>query len=131
MSTTIETLKSYVTTLANTPLLLSVSLGLIILGWLLKSLPAFPNKYIPATVVVVGGVLGFFIVPLQGPADWAFKVSNPEAADVIRRVCIGVTLGVLAWMAQKFAFRYVEDWLKQKFGSGDTTFIQKPPESGK
>ncbi len=131
MNTSIETVKQSINTIANAPLLLAVSLGLLVLGWLLKTIPAFPTKYIPASVVVVGGFVGFFIVPMQGPSDWAFQVSNPEVADVIRRVCIGVTLGLVAWMAHKFVFRHLESWLKQKFGNGDTTFIQKPPEPGK
>lgn len=128
MNTTIETAKQSLNGLANAPLVLSVTLGLVVLGWLLKAIPAFPNKYIPAVVVVVGGTLGFFIVPMQGPGDWAFQVSNPEVADVIRRVCIGTTLGLVAWILHRIALRRAEQWIKSKFGNGDTTFTPKPPE---
>lgn len=128
MNTAIESAKEGVNTLINMPLLLVAALGLNVMGWLLKSIKVFPNTIIPATVVIAGGVLGFFLVPMQGPADWAFQVKDPAVADVIRRVGIGLVLGFAAWLLHKTLLRRIEKWLLSKFGNGDTTFTEKPPD---
>jgi hypothetical protein len=120
MNTAIESAKAGVNTLLNMPLLLIAALGLNVLGWLLKSVKVFPNQGIPATVVIAGGALGFFLVPMQGPADWAFQVSDPAVADVIRRVGIGLVIGFAAWMLHKVALRRLENFISSKFGNGDT-----------
>lgn len=125
MNTAIESAKEGVNTLLNMPLLLVAALGLNVLGWLLKSIKSFPNQYVPTVVVTAGGVLGFFLVPMQSAADWTFQVSNPEVADVIRRVAIGLVIGFVAWLFHKTALWRLEKWLKAKFGNSDTGFIKK------
>jgi Na+/glutamate symporter len=129
MNTALESAKEGVNTLLNMPLLLIAALGLNVLGWLLKSVKLFPKQYVPATVVVSGGILGFFLVPLQSPADWAFHVSDPAVADTIRRVGIGLVIGFVAWLFHKTVLWRLEKWMKDKFGNGDTAFIDKdaPP----
>lgn len=131
MNTVLESAKEGVNTLVNMPLLLVAALGLNVVGWLLKSIKVFPNDKIPATVVVAGGILGFFLVPMQGPADWSFRLSNPAVADVIRRVGIGLVLGFVAWLLHKTLLRRIEKYILSKFGNGDTTFLQKPDDPGK
>jgi hypothetical protein len=126
MNTTIETAKEGVNTLLNMPLLLVAALGLNVVGWLLKSVKIVPKNYIPAIVVIGGGILGFFLVPLQSAADWAYQVSDPAVADVIRRIGIGLVIGFVAWLLHKTALWRLESFLKAKFGSSDdTTIIEK------
>lgn len=131
MNTTLEAAKEGINTLLNMPLLLIAALALNVIGWLVKSTSILPSRSIPAIVVLGGGALGFFLVPLQGPADWAFQLSNPEAADTIRRVGIGLVIGFVAWLFHKTVLWRLERWAKTKFGNGDTAFIPKPPEAGK
>ena len=128
MNTALETAKESLNTLTNAPLILAVAIGLLAFGWLLKLIPKFPNQYIPAAVVALGGALGYFVVPLQGPGDWAFQVSNPEAADVIRRVGVGLAIGVGVFLVHRFGVRKLEKWIAAKLGNGDTEFKKKPPE---
>lgn len=130
MNTAIETAKeSFLTPLTNAPLLVAVAVGLLAFGWLLKLVPRFPRDWIPVAVIVTGGIAGYFVVPMQGPADWAFQVSNPAAADVIRRVGVGLAVGVGVFVAHKYAIKRIEKRLAAKFGNGDTAHIQKPPDA--
>lgn len=127
MNTAVETIKASASTLTNAPLIVAVAIGLMAFGWLLKLLPKFPNEWIPSAVIVCGGVVGYFVVPMQGPADWAFNVSDPAAADKIRRVSVGLAVGVAVFLTHKFAVRRLEKWIQAKLGTGDTEFTQKPP----
>jgi len=111
----------------NAPLIVAVAVGLLAFGWLLKLIPKFPHQWIPAVVIVAGGAVGFFIVPMQGPGDWAFQVSNPQAADVIRRVAVGLAVGVGVFIVHKYGIKRIEKRLAAKFGTGDTNFIPKEP----
>lgn len=131
MNTALETLKESAATLTNAPLIVAVGIGLLAFGWLLKLIPKFPNDWIPAAVVACGGIAGYFVVPMQGPADWAFQVANPEAADVIRRIGVGLAVGVAVFLAHKFGVKRLEKWIQKKLGNGDTAFIPKPPDAGK
>lgn len=127
METVIETAKgALITPLTNAPLLVAVGIGLLAFGWLLKLVPVFPNQWIPAAVILLGGAVGYFVVPMQGPADWAFAVSNPDAADIIRRVSVGLAVGVMVFLAHKYGVKRIERWAAARFGNGgDTAFIQK------
>lgn len=128
MNTAVETIKASAATLTNAPLIVAVAIGLLAFGWLLKLVPKFPNEWIPAAVIVCGGVAGYFVVPMQGPADWAFQVADPAIADIIRRIGVGLAVGVAVFLAHKFGIRKLEKWVQKKLGNGDTTFLQKPPE---
>ena len=128
MNTAIETAKHTLSTLTNAPLLVAVGIGLLAFGWLLKLVPGFPHNWIPAAVIVVGGALGYFVVPMQGPADWAFQVSDPQAADLIRRVSVGLAVGLGVFLAHKYGVKRIERWAAAKFGNDDTQFLKKPPE---
>lgn len=126
MNTALETAKeTLITPLTNAPLLVAVSVGLLAVGWLLKLVPKFPREWIPAVVIVIGGAAGYFVVPMQGPADWAFQVSNPEAADVIRRVSVGLSVGVGSWLAHRFGIKRIERFIQAKLGNGNGD-IEKP-----
>jgi hypothetical protein len=127
MNTALETAKeSFLTPLLNAPLIVAVAVGLLAFGWLLKLIPKFPTQWIPACVIVAGGAVGFFVVPMQGPGDWAFQVSNPEVADVIRRVGVGLAVGVGVFVAHKYGIKKLEKKLAAKFGNGDTSHLKKP-----
>jgi len=129
MNTALETAKeSFLTPLMNAPLIVAVAVGLLAFGWLLKLVPRFPNQWIPASVIVCGGVAGYFVVPMQGPADWAFRVADPAVADVIRRTGVGLAVGVGVFLTHKFAIKKLERWIQAKIGNGDTTFIEKPKQ---
>lgn len=129
MRTTIETIKeTMLTPLTNAPLIVAVGIGLLSLCWLLRKWPKFPNDWIPVSVTVVGGVVGYFVVPMQGPADWAFQVANPEAADMIRRISVGLAVAVIAFLVP---LKRIEKWIAAKVGNGDTTFVNKTDDTNK
>ena len=88
-------------------------------------MPVFPNKWIPTVLILISGIVGFIIVPMQSPADWAFHVKYPGLADDIRRVSFGMVIGVAVWMGHRFLLsrleKFIVGWLRKKFGnSGDT-----------
>ena len=62
----------------------------IALGYLLKTIPGFNNKWIPLVVVVVG-TAGFMLAAPSRPADMALRIY------LVRNFLIGFVIGFAAW----------------------------------
>jgi hypothetical protein len=79
-----------------------VALIVIVLGYVLRFIPAVPNRVIPLACIVLGGVL----YPLLGP------VPKPDAAirhPMIRLALIGILIGFLAWIGHNKFLKPIED----------------------
>jgi hypothetical protein len=96
-----------------------VALIVIVLGYVLRWIPQFPNRLIPIACIFLGGIL----YPLLGP------VPKPDAAirhPMIRLVLVGILIGFISWVSHNKFLKPLEDkcpWLKGLF-DGD------PPAAG-
>lgn len=101
--------------LMGAPVGVLIFIACIVLGYVLKIMEFFPNKRIPAAVVVFAVVL--------------FMCAAPERKELAMRIwlvknfCIGMAIGLLAWLAHAQVLKRIEE----KMG----WFDDKPPTDGK
>lgn len=92
---------------------------LIVCGAVLKSMELFPNRLIPAVVLLLGGVGNGF---LGDPGSVSNTQRHPEAVLVLQ----GILLGFAAWALHHFLLRRLERFIPFLAGkSGDTVTINK------
>lgn len=131
MNTALETVKQWAVTFTDAPLWIQMAIALLVLGWILRAVPGFKSDWIPLLIPFIAAVAGYWLVPMQNPADWAFEVKDPRVADDIRRVAFSLTVGGGVVFLHKYAIKHAERWVLKKvkswFGNGD----QKPSEPGK
>lgn len=77
----------------------------IILGYVLKATPVFPNKYIPHLVIVFGGGLNPCII---GRGNVSPDINNPVAHLVLQ----GLVIGALAWASHHLVIAKLEERIK-------------------
>lgn len=102
-----ETLLKLNDQLAGAPSGVLLVIFAIALGYLLKTIAAFPNKYIPL-VVVVFCTVGFLIIAPARPADMALRIY------LGRNFLIGFIIGFLAWT---FHAQILKRWVDPKLFS--------------
>jgi hypothetical protein len=76
-------------------------LAVIAVGYVLRLVPAFPNKWLPATCVVVGTII--FPVLAHHHAD------DTEANYLVRTIFMGMIIGFGAWAFHNKILKSVED----------------------
>lgn len=79
----------------------------IALGYLLKAIAAFPNKYIPL-VVVAFCTIGFMVIAPARPTDMALRIY------LGRNFLIGFIIGFVAWT---FHAQILKRWVDPKLFS--------------
>jgi hypothetical protein len=79
-----------------------VALIVIVLGYVLRFIPAVPNRFIPLACIVLGGILYPLLAPLP-KADLA--VRHP----MTRLALIGILIGFLAWIGHNKFLKPIED----------------------
>ena len=105
-------------------------IAVIVVGYVLRVIPAYPNKFIPMAGFVVGAVV--------------FPVLNPHtamtAAFLTRSIIVGLALGYVATRFHDQIISGWEDKLKVKFPGADavltetldngdkTSFLSKPAD---
>lgn len=100
--------------LAGLPSGVLVMLFAVALGYLLKSLAIFPNRYIP--LVVIGFcTLGFMVIAPARPADMAARIYHG------RNFLIGFILGFAAWT---FHAQILKRWVDPKIFNDNQTQIK-------
>lgn len=62
----------------------------IVIGYVLRTIPQFNNKYIPLFVVVFCTVIFMLIAPARLP-------EMPERIWLVRNLCIGLIIGFASW----------------------------------
>lgn len=103
--------------LMNAPAALLVLLVCISVGYVLKAISVFPNRFIPLAVMVIGAV---FLMLLT-------FVKNAEIPAMTRNFCVGFVLGFAAWVIHRVALKRLEE----KFGwfkLDETEFVEKPKQ---
>ena len=106
MTEIIDPLINYVTTL-NGPS--SVIVFLVMLGYVLKMLPWFPNKHIPLSNFIVGPVLTLFLVDWPSPETMPPAVRFPETAAWLTAIQRGFLLACVAWISHAKILRGLID----------------------
>jgi hypothetical protein len=87
----------------------------VVLGYGLKLIPSFPNKYIPAATLCAGPILAPFIVAWPQPGDMEPNLRYNEAAAWIQIIIMGVLLSSLAWATHaKILRKLIDDKLETK-----------------
>lgn len=93
---------------------------LVILGWVLKMMALFPNRAIPAVVLLTGTLVNLFIGD-TGKVDPSQR--HPEIILAMWGFCVAFG----AWMAHALLLKRFEKFLPILNGrSGDTTPPLKP-----
>lgn len=100
-----------------------VAIFAIALGYLLKTLPFFNNRYIPLAVVIIC-TAGFMLCSPTKDAATAMRIY------LTRNFIIGFIIGVAAWM---FHAQILKRWVDPKFfnDDGSTKFLSRkdaPPQ---
>lgn len=113
MDTLITTFGTAIETIIKMPSVLVMCLALVAVGWVLSWIEVFPNKLIPPVFLVLGGFLMYYVLPKWAPGDVPANLVNPEFADSLRRVAVGIILGLLAWLAKVPIFAALEKWFPQ------------------
>lgn len=108
-----ETLLKLNDQLAGAPSGVLLVIFAISLGYLLKTIAAFPNRYIPL-VVVAFCTIGFLIIAPARPADMELRIY------LGRNFLIGFIIGFLAWT---FHAQILKRWVDPKL------FSDKQPPS--
>lgn len=91
--------------LAGAPAGVLLGIFAIALGYILKTIPAFPNKYIPL-VVVAFCTVGFMVIAPARPADMLPRIYHG------RDFIIGFIIGFAAWT---FHAQILKRWVDPKF----------------
>lgn len=113
METLITTFGTAIETIIKMPSVLVVCLAMVALGWVLSWIEVFPNKLIPPVFLILGAFLMYYVLPKWAPGDVPANLVDPEFADSLRRIAVGVILGLLAWLAKVPIFAALEKWFPQ------------------
>jgi len=102
----------YLDQLASAPSLLLVLLSCLIIGWVLKALPKFPNAAIPMVVVLAGVILVMLVQP-ERPATLSVRVFRTRGA------MIGLIIGFASWALHYYVLYRLESlpWFAGVFKS--------------
>lgn len=119
MSDTLNFVEAIANQIQRWPAAVLLFFCLIVLGWVLK-VTAFPNKLIPASVLVAGS----FINVLIGDVS---KVEPTQRNPQIILAMWGVCIGFMAWGCHGLLLKKLEKYVPmfRVKGDGDTTFVTK------
>jgi hypothetical protein len=96
----------------------------IAFGYLLKTLPFVPNRFIPSICMTVSTVTYPLILDTSSAAPYQMRY------PIVRQAIIGFLIGFVAWA---FHRAFLKNWLDKRFPQsvdkkGDTKFFPKPDE---
>ena len=107
------------------PKLLMVSL--VLLGYLLKSVPKFPNRWIPRTIIATGGLLSPLFIPLPSHGSIDPGLCCPEPTCWASVVMTGFILGGASWLLHaKLLKKLIDDKVGTGAKTGLTEYFKKP-----
>jgi hypothetical protein len=87
----------------------AVVVFLIMLGYILKMVPRFPNRFIPCVNVLAGMALTPILVSWPQPGDMPPGVRWPEAAAWTTVFITGFLLACVAWISHAKVLRKIID----------------------
>lgn len=79
----------------------------IVVGYLLRVIPQFPNKSIPIAVILTGGIAMLLLA--EDNKEIAIR------AWITRHLIGGLTIGFISWMAHYLVMSKIEDFLAKRF----------------
>lgn len=94
------------TTLKGPSLVVTV---IIFVGYILKMLPRFPNRYIPVVSFVLGPLMTPFMVSWPSAGEMPPGLRWPEIAAWLTTLCTGLLLACLAWIVHGQVLRKLID----------------------
>lgn len=99
---------------------------IIMLGYALKMIPKFPNKFIPLVSFIVGPILTPFMVKWPDVGDMPSGVRWPEITAWATVLVMGLLLACLAWILHgKFLRKLIDDKIPALQKTGDTQIINR------
>ena len=107
METILTSAQGVLETLLKMPSILLYALALNVVGWVLKRTP-LDNRHIPLVLIALSAIGMPFLLPTTPPGEVASTVTYPVLADWVRRVSIGLVLGLLAWAAHATLLKHLE-----------------------
>lgn len=112
-------LEDLVSQVEKWPMSLALVIAMSCVGIALKRMEAFPNKFIPAVLMLCSTVL-YALIGQEGSI-------NPDVRyPSIRLGIYGLILGMVSWLSMGLIWRYVID--KVPGAKGDTALLGKPKE---
>lgn len=102
----------------NAPAAVLVLLVCISVGYVLKVVRAFPNRYIPLFVMFTGAAFLMLLTFVKGS----------EIPVLTRNFAVGFFLGFVAWIIHRGLLKKLEEkwgWFK----TDETEFVTKPKET--
>jgi hypothetical protein len=107
------------------PKLLAVFL--IVLGYGLKFIPRFPNKYIPAVILLLGTALAPFLLAWPQPGELDPGLRYAGVAAWIQTLLAGFLVGALSWLLHtKFLRKYIDEKVNGNNGKPSAVTEPKP-----
>ena len=97
-------LKAFIEQMQNWPMSLTLCLALIALGVVLKVNPIFPDKFIPITIMLLGGAINVVVGDLSTVAP---DQRNPSVVLFL----VGFLIGFIAWILRHTALKRFEKFL--------------------
>lgn len=92
--------------LAGAPGGVLVFLACLAVGYLLRIVRPFPNRFIPLSVTIAGAIAYSLVTWVSG-----------QAGPVWVRAClIGLVIGFVAWLCHRLLIKHLENFLKRRFG---------------
>ncbi len=95
-----ETLTKFNEQLVGAPVGVLIFLGVIVCGYVLRVLACFPNRFIPAAVILLSAIFFMLLAPR---GELALRIW------LGRNFLIGITIGFVAWKTHRNGLSKIED----------------------
>lgn len=118
MEELVDTIKAIINQAETWPISVLLCVCLIVFAIIVKRARWFPNRFIPTSTCLLGGVLNYFIGDIS-------KVLPTQRYPEVVLILWGFFIGAVAYVAFRIAMIKFEKYLTGD--SGDTAIIAKPP----
>lgn len=106
----IDTLNPFIEQVTTLKGPMVVVVFLIMLGYALKMIDSFPNRYIPFVNFVLGALLAPILVAWPTPGNMEPSLRFPELASWFTSTITGFLLACVAWITHtKFLRKFIDD----------------------
>lgn len=124
MNELLESSKAALDTVARMPGLWAVAMCMVVLSGAIRRTEWISNKVIPLLMMAISGVAIPMVVPPVAAGQVDPALSDPQRADLVRRIAVGLIVGFGAWAAQPLIFKTVTRFVP---GLAEPETTPKPP----